>query len=296
MQRKVLYLALFLAIPLSIEAGIVVMKNGNVFIARIREAEQSDEFVTLRWPYKGNESPRRKGIKKGAWKVERRLVRWVDAKNDKLTGKYFEIHANDKLDPRFEPQRQIWKKRKEGEKNLDTGIIDKLINLRRGPGIAPISIVKVHYEIRKPDKWLTKDVPVDRDNKNSNTVFTIVSPEAKNGFAARIHITSVARPKISVTEQRDWYDEEIRKLSGNGVLEVLQSPKVEEQGKRSNVYTVTVTRRGESRIVAQRYVMFRQDRVYFVSCYAEEEEYDRLSNLFKNCVKSMVIYEDERRQ
>ena len=64
--------------------------------------------------------------------------------------------------------------------------------------------------------------------------------------------------------------------------------------RRQDFELETVTRRGSESIVALRLVLFRRDRVYFVSCYAEDSEYNSKRTLFRRCIRSLVLFEDER--
>ncbi|MDF1664536.1 MAG: hypothetical protein P1V97_22445 [Planctomycetota bacterium] len=295
MKRLIGVLALCFLIPAAVEAGILVMKNGNVFQGRIRNSEVSEDFILMRWPYKDFRGPEGGDIGRGYKKFERNRIRWFDTKGDDLTNEYFGKFAKEELDPRFHAQRQLWKDEQAGRKDYKFEEITPLLKIKQGTSIVPVPIVKVHYEIRRPEGWLLKEVPINRKDKSGDTVFTITAPEGEKGYPPRIHVVSVPRPKAPMLEQKIWYEDEIKKLSKDGVIDFREQAREKSMGARKKDITMTtITRQGSRNIMTLRYIKFRRERVYFVTCFAHEEEFPKLRKLFKSCVDSMVIYEDER--
>jgi hypothetical protein len=295
MKRIAIVISLGFIIPAVAHGGILVMKNGNVFQGRIRALGVNNEYITMRWPYKDFRGPNGGDIGRGYKKFERNRIRWYSLKKDDLTDDYFETFDKEILDARFHNQRELWREQKKGEDEIKIEEITPLLNIKRGPGIVLLPTTKVHFDIRKPEGWTTKDVPINRAEKGGDSVFTIVSKEQKKGFAARIHIVSVPRPKVSMAEQKHWYKEEVERLSQNRSLEFREQAIDKSVGpRRKDTTMTTVTRVGKQLIVTLRFIKFRRERVYFITCYAHEDDFSKLRKLFNNCVNSMNIFEDER--
>jgi len=269
------------------EAGILVMKNGNVIIGRIRPDELSDDFVVVRWPYNKSSYPRDLAESHGSKKFEAFRIRWYSIEADDLTDDYFKKHGDKEVESRFKDRVERWKAKKSAV--VDAEVVPQVDQLRfGGVKLSAMAVMKDYYEIRKPDGWRTES---DKDNE----IFMVVAPEKTGGYASRIHVFSVAKPKVSVSDQISWIKAEAKKLSTNQILDIQGVPEHKiVAGKGTNVTLTTITRRNKIAVRVQRHVFFRKDRVYFVYCYAETKEFNRLQRLYRDCVKSLVIFEDER--
>jgi hypothetical protein len=295
MKKAIVLLVLCLSLSASAEAGILVMKNGNVFQGRILKDDVTKEFLTMRWPYKDFRGFDGGDIGRGFKRFESNRIRWYDISGDDLTDAYFKDHVREVLDARFHDRRKFYEEAQKGRAEVKVEEIIPLFNIKRGVGIVAVPIVKVHFEIRKPEGWLTKDIPVDKKNKGGDAVFTIVAPEAEKGFAARIHVVSVPLPKVSMSDQKEWYVNEVKKLTSDQVLDYRERARETPIGaRRKDITMTTMTRRGSRNIMILRFIKFRRERVYFVTCFAHEEDFPKLRKLLKACVSSLVIYEDER--
>ena len=294
-----LALLLVLGAPQGARAGIVVLKNGEVLRARIRASEIEEEFVTLRWPYRNAIGPSAE-IERGIWKLEMRQVRWYDPKADNLTEEYLEKYHDlkkFKLDPRFHGQVTSYLDRMRGKEEFVGQVLGKVdLNreLNRGPKLLPIRVPREHFEFKKIEGWDLKEENVEKGRKSSDKVLMLIGAKAVKGYKPRIHITSVKRPKLSTNAVFDWYIAEVRKLARNQLLDVREKMKEIHVGdKKKDVTLTTVTRHGEHVVLADRYVLFRKERVYFITCYAHEAQFFKLRSLFRKWRNDLLILEDE---
>jgi hypothetical protein len=269
------------------EAGIIILKNGRVFIGRIDPSEDDkggpeDGFVTMHEPklYKG--APPLHGKED----FPKHDIRWWDPVADEPTDDYMKDHADEPIDPRYLPYIERWKDRKNNELTIDpkmfmpaTGMSGKL---------SPIPI---------PDKWGADEIsirkPAGWTSKKVNGIFIFESDQkGTEGFVPRIHVFSVERSAAAPSDQALWIKQEIEKLSQNEPLNLKEgsmSPKPSRNG--FDLEWITATHRGNHEIMAVRQVHFRDHRTYFVSCYAHESEFDGLAMLFRACMQSLVITE-----
>lgn len=287
------------ACPGNSDAGIVVTTKGRVFRGRIRRSEIDDNKIRMRWPYKNFRGPQG-GLNKGLVDFEARLVRWYHPESDELTDEYFKKHASEPLESRFKDVLETWRERQRAEREVDLKEIAPIIGMTPEHKLLPLPQKQRYYEINKPRSWATKSAPVfqDKGGQGLEKILMMVSTNPKNGYAARIHVISVPRPKLEVTttEQRRWYHQEIRKLIESERFEVKEKEKIQAIGaNKKDVTWVTVSRISKKgSILALRAIRFRQERVYFVTCYAHEEEFADLRKMFERCISTMLIYEDQR--
>lgn len=282
------------------EGGVIVLKDGTVLQGRIDKKKITDDAVKISWPYKGYTHT--SGVKRGEWKLETRQIRWFDADSDTLTDDYFDKYADDKtykLDPRFEDLRSAYLSRKKGESEIkEVGIDLKewVKRRKKATEIGSVPISTKHFEIFKPRGWIRKEkLSIPRPGERQRT-FMLVAPEPFSGYAARIHVSSVVRPPKSVAEQLEWYLSEVKRLSRNGLLEIREKQKETIRGDRSrNVELTTVTRHKGIAVWAYRAILFRPERVYFVTCYAHRDEFGQLKTLFRRCVEKLQLAEDDKR-
>jgi len=282
-------LLLFLSTNVA-SAGILVMKkSGQVFVGRIDSNEVSDDFIVIRWPHRGFKSPTGSIDKTSSMKFERFRVRWFSEKSDLLTEDYFKRFAKKKLDSRFQKALLDYQRRSDTGANKAPELDDALRIIgfgRRRDKISPKPHRTKHYQINPPEGWKKTD---------AKGLVSVVSPKAMAGYNARIQVYSVQKPAKSVSELLEWYRAEIARLS-EGRLELEGAP-IEKirAGLGTDVTLVSITRRGKLAVKALRYLLFRRDRVYFVACYASTKEFKRREALFKKCVKTMAIFEDDTR-
>src|SRR5688572_27598903 len=96
-KRLTLALTLAFAATGTADAGIIILKNGKVFIGRIDPEDVSEENVTMRGPrlYKGAPAVR------GEQKFPKYEIRWFDANSDEPTDDYMKQFENEEIDQRY---------------------------------------------------------------------------------------------------------------------------------------------------------------------------------------------------
>lgn len=124
------------------EAGIVILKNGEVLVGRIVEGDVSEQNLTIRWPY-GERTNR------GMVMIPRFRVRWFDRAADQPTSAYWEAFGDAPIDERWLPAFEAWKKER-GEVLPESGAPNPLG--KRPAWVGPYSDGEVRLTLRRsPD-------------------------------------------------------------------------------------------------------------------------------------------------
>jgi len=103
--KRLLALALLLALVAPAYAGIVIKKNGKVFLGRIEAADVSSRGITL---HSVHLLPGEAPIA-GEMFFGTNEVRWFDPEADAPTSAYYKLHVSEILDPVWNKHRQDWK-------------------------------------------------------------------------------------------------------------------------------------------------------------------------------------------
>ncbi len=265
------------------EAGIVVLKNGEVLVGRIRADEDTQEELIVRWPYKDK-------TESGHIKLPKFRVRWYDRDADEPTDAYWEKYENDVIDSQWLPALERWRIRKRAESEVTDVAILEGFDSPRGK-LSPVPVQTRDFELRKPDGWTSA-------TEDGITIF--VSDQAgADGYRARVHVFSVpSLQKESTEKQVDWVQREIGRLgvgAGNK-FDVREMKRLKPVRGGFDQELLTATTRGERTIFCLRQVSFRDKRTYFFSAYADERDYSGLEILFKACMRTLNILEDQRAQ
>lgn len=263
------------------EAGIVVLKNGEVLVGRIRPDEDTADELIMRWPYKER-------TERGEIKVPKFRVRWYDRDADEPTDAYWEKYENEVIDNAWMPHLERWRIRKKAETDMPDVQILEGFDSPRGR-LSPIPVQTRDFEIRKPDGWTSS-------TEDGITIFVSDQP-GTDGFKARIHVFAVpSLPKESTESQVQWVQREIGRLgagAGNK-FEVKELKRLKPVRGGFDQEMMTITHRGDRNVFGLRLVSFRDKRTYFFAAYADERDYSQLEILFKACMRSLVILEDQR--
>lgn len=271
--------ALLLAAPAPASAGIVVLKNGEVFVGRIRKEEVSDEKIVVRWPYKQEADPEGRG----QMEIPRFRVRWYDLEGDEPSDAYWTEYENEKIDQRFLPHLERWRLRR---KNASDYVDVPILIEPEGPRskLSPIPVNGRDFEMRKPDGWTTR---TDGD-------ITIIESNlvGADDYRPQIHVYSVEALTDNATSQMEWILNEVKQVASDG-FEVKEEnrPHPTKGGGLDQVLTTASTRGGRT-VYALRRVSFRKKRTYFFTAYAHQKDYDAYGVLFEQCMSTFQIRED----
>lgn len=278
-----LAVAALLGLAQPAEAGIVILKNGEVLVGRIRADEDTQDELIMRWPYKER-------TESGHIKLPKFRIRWYDRDVDEPSDAYWEKYENDVIDAAWLPLLEKWRIRKRAESEQPDVAILEGFDSPRGK-LSPVPVQTGHFEIRKPDGWTSA-------TEDGITIF--VSDQAgADGYRARIHVFSVpSLQRESAERQVDWMQREIGRLgagAGNK-FDVREMKRLKPVRGGFDQELLTATTRAERTVFCLRQVSFRDKRTYFFCAYADERDYSGLEILFKACMRSLTILEDQRAQ
>lgn len=262
-------------------AGIVVLKNGEVLVGRLRADEDTQDELIMRWPYKER-------TERGEIKLPKFRIRWYDRDADEPTDAYWEKYEADVIDSAWLPHLQRWRIRKQAESDVPDVSILEGFDAPRGK-LSPVPVQTRDFELRKPDGWTSA-------TEDGITIFVSDQPGAE-GYRPRIHVYSVPSLQRESTERQvDWIQREIGRL-GQGAgnkFEVREMKRLKPVRGGFDQEMLTATTRAERTVFCLRQVSFRDKRTYFFSAYADERDYGSLEILLKNCMRTLVILEDQR--
>lgn len=283
---KVLSLALFALVacpvlcPAEADGAVVVLKNGEVLVGRIRDDEVTEEQIVIRWPYKDR-------TERGEINVPMFRVRWHDLEADEPTDAYWEKFGDKNIDGQWLHLYEKWKLRNQSNEGSLEGI-DLLTpeTFMSTASLSPIPVENGNFRIQKPEGWTSS---ID---ENGITIF-ISDKAGTEGFRARIHVFAVKAAIGGTEDQVRWIEEEVSKLAkGSGAFEVRERKRLRARASGFDQEMLTLTTRFERPIVALRKLMFRKKKTYFFSAYSHERDYTNLELLFKACMRSLELKED----
>lgn len=258
----------------SAEAGIIVTKDGEVFVGRIdaKKGVKEDFVVMTRIEAKD--------IGKGRMNFERHRIRWFDTEARTLTPEYWKLHRDKKLQGKWQALRpKVFT-------GTNTGLISELKNLgkkRTKMSLRKHVVTSLGCRFRIPNDWER----IERDG-----VCQLIARNAKGGFNPRILIKAIERPKLSSDRQIDWFKEEIRKLDDEKKLRIRRALKSRLRGATDkDVSIITEVKRGKKQYVVTRFVFFRETQVYFLSMYLLKKQLRDWDELFKKFLKAFSVDE-----
>jgi hypothetical protein len=281
-MRRLVFAGLLALLAAPAHAGVVVLKNGEVLIGRIKAEEDTQDDLVIRWPF--DKDPMR--TERGEMRIPKFRIRWYDRDADVPNDAYWELHENDPIDNRWLPLLEKWRLRKKQEQELPTDV--PIINPFDSPQgkLAPVPVQTKDFIIRKPEGWTST-------TEDGITIFVCNTPGA-DGFRARIHIFSAPAIGGLVDDKINIVKEEFSRLAAEGKFDVkeMKRPKTVRGG--TDVEMFTATPRPGRMVWALRQVSFRDKRTYFFTAYADERDYSQHEILFKACMRSLELTEDAK--
>jgi len=261
--------------PRPSEAGIVVLKNGEVFVGRVGDVTPAD--LVVRWPYKDE-------VDRGTMRIPRYRIRWFDLEADEPTDEYWEEFENEPIAPRFLPLLEKWRIRNQGddEYGLDVPLFIPELGSRGKLDLRPIKTD--FFEVRKPEEWTSRtegDIWIFESNQDGS-----------DGYRPRIHVFSVESLLDAGHEEAGvLVMGEVRRVADDFAEKEANRPRLVAGGWDHQLQTSTT--RGGTTVTALRKIAFRKARTYFFTAYAHERDYPALLPLFEQCLESLKIKEDE---
>ncbi len=271
--------------PEPVSAAVIVLKNGEVLIGRIREDEVvTDEQITMRWPYKDRTD-------RGEIDIPWFRIRWHDLEADEPTDEYWEKFGDKNIDGQWLALYEKWKLRNQArDSDLDGDFLLTPETFMSRASLSPIPVENGNIKIQKPEGWTSS---ID---KNGIAIF--VSDKAgTEGFRARIHVFAVKAAIGQTEDQVRWVESEVAKLAqGSGAFEVRERKRLRPRDGGFDQEMLTLTTRFERPVLTLRKLMFRKKKTYFFSAYSHERDYNNLELLFKACMRSLEIKEDTKKE
>lgn len=272
--------ALVLCAPAA-EAGIVVLKNGEVFVGKIKPEEDTQDELVIRWPYEKDPLQ----TERGEMKIPKFRIRWYDREADEPTDEYWTKHESDEIDNRWMPFLERWRIRKRAEQELPEVPIFDGFDSPQGK-LAPVPVTTKDFVVRKPEGWSSA-------TEDGITIFVSDRPGA-DGFRPRIHVFSgpVLGGGLLAEQKIELIKGEFSRLAQDGKFEVREMKRLRNVRGGSDQEMLTATPRAGRSVLSLRQVSFRDKRTYFFEAFADERDYGQLEILFKACMRSLQIGED----
>lgn len=270
-------------------AGCIVLKNGEVLVGRIRQAEiKPDDHLMVRWPYEKHPDPELRQ-KRGEQKVEWFRIRWFDAADEvhEPTDAYWKQFENDPIDNKYLHLLERWRIRQRSQTDeIPIPIITDDVQI--GGRLDPAPVNSRYFSIRRPADW-------QASTDEGITIFVSNQP-GTDGFRPRIHVFSTESAIGKYEDQSRWVLQEVARVASDGDFAVGEASRLKTVVGGFNQELVTVTRRGTRKVHALRLVCFRKKRTYFFTAYAHERDFGTMELLLRACMESLKIKEDERAQ
>jgi hypothetical protein len=269
------------AAPTTAEAGVIVLKNGEVLLGKIRKDDVTKEQITMHF---------REGNERGEIEIPRFRIRWFDAEADGPTDLYWETFGGKPIQgSRWAKEYEEWKLRKRARADaLEGDFLLSAETLLSKARLSPIPVENGNIKIQKPEGWSSS---IDEDGI---TIF-VADKAGTEGFRPRIHVFAVKAASGQAVDQIEWVEKEVGRLAGKaGTFEVRERKRLHIRAGGSDQEMVTLTRRLDRPVVTLRKMLFRKKNSYFFSAYAHERDYQGLESLFKDCMRSLELREDTK--
>ncbi len=264
------------------EAGVVVLKNGEVLVGKIRKDDVViKEQITVRF---------RDGKERGEIEIPWFRIRWHDIEAEGLTDEYWETYGGKPIQgSRWAKEYEEWKIRQRARADaLEGDFLLSAETLLSKARLSPIPVENGNIKIQKPEGWSSS---IDEDGI---TIF--VSDKAgSEGFRPRIHVFAVKAASGQAVDQIEWVENEAARLAGkSGTFEVRERKRLHIRASGSDQELLTLTRRLDRPVLTLRKILFRKRNTYFFAGYAHERDYQGLESLFKDCMRSLELREDTK--
>lgn len=294
---KILSLALVLSAawcslaPQQVEAGVIVLHNGKVFVGRIRPEEDGKRQVTMRWPYKQQTQRGKQVFEHGQLPHNIRWHRRNDANgeeydqpNDEYWEKFGDLEKYP-LDQRYLELYEQWKLRQERRAATFDPVMILDDPMSKGPRLAAVpEESNPLFKINRPEGW-------SASVEDEITIFK--ASEGLEGYLPRIHVFAGPRLKGRADAIVGMFEEQMSKAADPGTWKITDRPSPRTRGSGYDyAFTSQSTVRGRN-VVAMRKIFIREKHIYFVVAYCHEKEFPELRGLFTRCSESMEIAEDQ---
>ncbi|MGE0707333.1 MAG: hypothetical protein AB7N76_04715 [Planctomycetota bacterium] len=274
---------LALAAGAACQAGIVVLKRGDVIVGKVAHDPPREGKLVMRWPYGSR-------LDDGHMDIPVEEVRWYDAKSDVLTDAYFQDHVKEPLRGAvWLRQREEYLIRQRGTPVDDPGIPVPIPSLNLDPlGIEAQPIPGAGHTLRMPRGWTGS---VERDDQGTHEVLVLEAPKDEaRGYRPRVHAFAVeTAPDAGLREQADWVEQELRRLKVGGDFSLRAPISFKERPDGgAEARLLTETRRKQRTIVALRRIAFRGGRTIVIAGYVDARDLAAFRGLLESCLDSLA--------
>jgi hypothetical protein len=277
-----------------LEAGVLVLNNGKVFVGRIRAEEDTKSQVTLRWPYKQQTHRGKQVFEHGE---QPHHIRW-HKRNDKTgedfdqpTDRYWEKFGDLEkfpIDSRYMELYERWRIRQKRRASSfdEVEIIDD--PLTKGPRLAALAEEgNPLFAVNRPEGW-------GAVVEDEITIFQ--AKDGLEGYPPRIHIFAGPKLKMSAKKAVAFFERQMAKAAEPKSWKILDRPSPRTRGSGYDYsFTSRSTVRGRNIVVIRR-IFIREKHTYFYAAYCHEKEAPELRSLFVRCAETIVIAEDKGKQ
>ncbi len=248
------------------EAGIVVLKNGEVFVGKIRADGVTSRSIVLNG-VRGED---------GQFTVPRHRVRWFDADANVLTDEYFADHVTAPLlGSSWVAARESWITERNREPLPPIEIIVS------EPQLEMIPFSGHGFDVRRPYGW-------EATVRNGIMVFKSPSVFA-SGFTPRIHVFSVESVDGDRSDQVNWIRAELERVSGRARFQIVELNRLRQVAEGENQRLVTETNLEDRKVLAVREILFRNGRTYFFAGYADSRDFSGLREIMQLSLDSLSL-------
>lgn len=254
------------------QAGIVVLKNGEVFVGKVRDDGVTSDSIVLHG-VRGQD---------GRIALPRHRVRWYDAEANELTPDYFGAYLDETLlGDRWIRDRETYIA---NQSPPPAGPFEGTGILLSRPTLDVIPNTGNGFNVRKPAGW---------EASVENGILVLKAPRtAPSGFTPRIHVFSVASVDSDRSDQVEWIRAELERVSGLARLQIVELSRLRKVTAGENHRLVTETSLRARKVLAVREVCFRDERTYFFAGYADAREFTGLRTLLEQSLESLTLSND----
>lgn len=272
------------------DAGIVILRNGRVFIGRLRSKNISPDTIVMEWPYKDKQTRGRQKFEHGNAPHNIRWY-WQNPDPNKIEDlsaldQYWEKYNDTEkypIESKYLPLLARWL---EGRKARESGTPELVVlddPLTRGQRLSPVVVDGGPFGIRYPDTW--------RGGIENGIVILTAPKPGTDGFRPRIHVFATRSVVGQTADQIDWFLQQVGRASDQ--FEVREKKRLRTRPNGFDQELLTLTSVKNRPILAMRKVYFREKYTYFFNAYAHEQDYAGLKSLFERVMSSLVINEDK---
>ncbi len=257
-MKRFAYAALVLVfcVPFA-HAGIVIKKDGKVFLGRIEADDVNDRTLVLREPHAFGKP----SVPGSTMTLDRADLRWFDAKADEPTDAYFDVFGDAALDPSWGQFYSKYVERKNAGKTPWTPIMPRLV-------AQPLTKLfrTCETSMRRPINWTVVE---------ANGIVRFESLDKR----ARIHFFAsdlAGDQALAVTRAA------LRRMGTNFVAD--------KTGENGGEWITTLERKGRTMKALRRFVQTDRSTAFAVA-YADERDFPALQSLLRESLETLKARE-----